>query len=43
MPTKLAFPMVFICILAAATGSADPTAPPPINGTYYSADLGGGV
>jgi hypothetical protein len=43
MPAKLAFPMVFICILVAALGNADPTAPPPINGSYYSVDLGGGV
>jgi hypothetical protein len=44
MPAKLAFPIVFLCLLVAAVvGSADSTAPLPVSGTYFSADLGGGV
>ena len=39
-PTLL---LVFVLIAAAAPALSNPTAPPPINGTYISTDLGGGV
>jgi hypothetical protein len=44
MSTTPAYPLVFIlCLLTAGNVSADTSAQPPLNGSYQSTDLGGGV